>query len=439
MALKPPGGMLWIAAVLTIMKASIDCATMMQESMAVSSDEKQPHTAQTKNMGLAFYEQKYDVGGDDWHDDSVYGLHKMGPWLEEPTDVPCLGLKWHGTRVTEDESDEGYDSTHAQVQSYALSRWQVLLPDNDVTSTPRRRTRRLSIYDPASTQGMEGHCLYACMFKNLTGQNPGQSAITWVRRRIRAEWKASKSASMIAAHLDMSTQEYATTYLDARGWGGLPELMVYVHAVRKRVYLLDPAGNLIRIIGEEGPIPELWIYDGSHYILAKRTRTEEIWAYQAGQGYDIFQDHMRGGGKQAPHKRKTGKSRERRHGWDADIALPGDTRPPLPRRRRVRSPLPHHQQHGDEDPDAESDVTGLHDPQEARDCDAVQPRMQDPSSLAQVEATSAASGSLNVDLATTSKAPSRVLETDAFKVRLQRMSEAYHPKACPESHGGCHS
>ena len=50
-------------------------------------------------------------------------------------------------------------------------------------------------------------------------------------------------ATKIAERLDLTKQEYVDEYINSRGWGGLPELMVYEAAVEKTIELRGPAGR----------------------------------------------------------------------------------------------------------------------------------------------------------------------------------------------------
>ena len=355
MALKPPDAALWMATLLTIILTGIQYA----------SDRQTVHDENCRQFG----KQACEMTGYSWSQtpgelqeiagavlpaELTFGLHLMGPMKVDQYDS-YIGIQWHGTTSSpsDDETSDGYDMDYACLQSYALRTWQVLTPFRLVSYARRYRKRTIKPYDPADTAGMSGHCLYACIFRSLTGQAPGLKAIRWVRRRMTAEWSASQAAGRIADAIGMTTQQYASTYLKGRGWGGLPELMVYTHAVRKQIRIVDPAGHHLMCVGKEDHPAETWTYDGSHYTLVKRVRTNVVWTFQAGEGYDAFQESMRDGGKQAPHKYKQGKSRERRHGWDTDIALPGDARPPLPRRKRNRSPLQRHQQRAEPDPCAD--------------------------------------------------------------------------------------
>ena len=46
-------------------------------------------------------------------------------------------------------------------------------------------------FDPASYAHLDDHCLYAVMFRSLTGETPSKRGIAWIRWKMISEWRSS--------------------------------------------------------------------------------------------------------------------------------------------------------------------------------------------------------------------------------------------------------
>ena len=229
------------------------------------------------------------------------------------------------------------------------------------TGTPGR-------FDPASYAHLDDHCLYAVMFRSLTGETPSQKGIDWIRWKLVSEWRSSEiSVREKVALLEHKTPiQYERCYLRHRGWGGVNEAHAYAQAVRANVRIVRPNGA---VVAEWKHNPEdkgmdIWVYDNLHYWLLMAGSQKSKWA-ASGSGSYCLTLPLRGGGKRASHSRPArGRSMLGLLKYARSKALSRpplpmyvgpdgppesdvppcledvDPRPPLERRTRQRSPLP---------------------------------------------------------------------------------------------------
>ena len=104
--------------------------------------------------------------------------------------------------------------------------WPDLSAFGDVGIRRKITDRRESMgvhghFDPASYAHLDDHCLYAVMFRSLTGQTPSQKGIAWIRWKLISEWRSSDiSVRRDVAGLEGKTpSQYECCYLRHRGWG----------------------------------------------------------------------------------------------------------------------------------------------------------------------------------------------------------------------------
>ena len=240
-------------------------------------------------------------------------------------------FKWHGTIL----AGEDHVTIDAMWKEGTTQRQPLPYLEQTATaarkSVSKKRSSRRSVkYDPGEKECLQHHCVDACMYFGLTGCRASLRDALWLRRKIEREWSSAEKAEEIAAILGMTPMDYLETYIRNEGWGGLPEIATYAVATGKQVLVVTPSGHMLYFLKNKHTTDqEVWRYDGIHYCMEKRIEATLRWQESTGEGYSVYLDAMRGGGK-AGGQRST---RARQHGWD-DEGQPGADRDPRQQTRR---------------------------------------------------------------------------------------------------------
>ena len=223
-------------------------------------------------------------------------------------------------------------------------------------------------FDPASYAHLDDHCLYAVMFRSLTGQTPSRNGIDWIRWKMISEWRstAGTTRKQVAMLEGMTPDQYERCYLRHRGWGGANEAQAYAKAVGANLRIVLASGAVMAEwrYNTDDKGMDVWVYDNHHYWLLSGGSQKNRWA-KSGTGSYCLVSPTRGGGKRGTRP-KPARSRSMlrllKHARSKALSRPPlpmyvgpdgpperdvppcpedvDPRPPLERRKKQRSPLP---------------------------------------------------------------------------------------------------